>query len=135
MLILPIMLPNSMNARKQRAQSMMETKGHCSQIDQNTFSVRSQTNPENRYIVSKTENGLKCECKDHNCRKADCKHIKIVLEIIRQNKCHRNNTFRIIERSLIKVCKFCDSGKIKKDGMRQTKKGKVQRFKCLDCKK
>ncbi len=32
-------------------------------------------------------------------------------------------------------CKYCDSGKIRKDGMRDTKKGKIQRFKCLDCKK
>ncbi len=124
-----------MNARNQRAQSMMETKGHCSQIDSNNFKVRSQTDPSKFYIISKTENGLKCECKDHNCRKADCKHIKIVLEIIRNNQCYRNNTFRIMERSKLQLCKFCDSGKIKKDGMRKIKKGKIQRFKCLDCKK
>ena len=71
-----------MNQRKQKAKQMMETKGYCSQLDSNNFSVRSQTNPENRYNVSKTENGLKCDCKDHQTRKADCKHIKIVLEII-----------------------------------------------------
>ena len=124
-----------MNARTRRAKQIMETKGYCSQLDSNNFSVRSQTNPENRYTISRTENGLRCECKDHQTRKADCKHIKIVLEIIRQNKCHRNNTFRIMERSKLKLCKYCDSGKIKKDGMRQTKKGNVQRFKCLDCKK
>ena len=124
-----------MNARTQRAKQIMETKGYCSQLDSNNFSVRSQTNPENRYIISKTENGLKCECKDHQTRKADCKHIKICLEIIKKNQCRRNNTFRIIERSLIKTCKFCDSGKIKKWGIRETKKGKVQTFKCLDCKK
>ena len=124
-----------MNARNQRAKQIMETKGYCSQIDSDNFSVRSQTNPKNRYIVSKTENGLKCECKDHRCRKADCKHIKIVLEIIKNNQCYRNNTFRIMERSKLSLCKFCDSGKIRKDGMRQTKSGKIQRFKCLDCKK
>ena len=67
-----------MNARKQRAQSMMETKGHCSQFESNKFTVKSQSDPTKFYIVSKTENGLKCECKDHLCRKSDCKHIKIV---------------------------------------------------------
>lgn len=113
----------------------METEGYCSQIDHDKFKVRSQTDPSKFYIVSNTDNGLVCECKDHKVRKADCKHIKIVLEIIRQNKCYRNNTFRIMERSKLQLCKFCDSGKIKKDGMRQTRKGKVQRFKCLDCKK
>ncbi len=124
-----------MNPRTQRAKQMMETKGYCSQLDSNTFSVRSQTNPDNYYTVSKTENGLKCECKDNQTRKADCKHIKIVLEIIKQNKCYRNNTFRIMERSKLKLCKYCDSGKIKKSGTRNTKTGKVQRYACLDCKK
>jgi len=124
-----------MNARTQRAKQIMSTKGYCSQIDSNNFSVRSQSNPENRYTVSRTENGLKCECKDHSCRKADCKHIKIVLEIIKNNQCYRNNTFRIMERSKLSLCKFCDSGKIKKAEMRKTKKGEVQCYACLDCKK
>ncbi|MCJ8306689.1 MAG: DDE-type integrase/transposase/recombinase [Nitrosopumilus sp.] len=124
-----------MNQRKRKAKLMMETKGHCSQIDQNSFSVRSQTNLNNHYIVSKTGNGLKCQCKDHNCRKADCKHIKIVLEIIKKNKCYRNNTFRIMERSQLKLCKYCDSGRLRKDGFRKNKNGKVRIFECLDCKK
>ena len=51
-----------MNARAQRAKQIMETQSHCSQIDANTFSVRSQTNPENRYMVRETANGLVCEC-------------------------------------------------------------------------
>ncbi len=124
-----------MNPRMERARQIMSTKGYCSQIDQDNFSVRSQTNPENRYKVSKTGNGLICECKDHTTRKADCKHIKIVLDVIKKNQCKRNNTFRIIERSLIKVCKYCDSGNIKKWGMRKSKQGDKQSYKCLDCKK
>jgi len=128
-------LNNYMNARKQRAQSMMETQGHCLQFEHNKFKVRSQSNPENYYTVSKTENGLICECKDHLCRKADCKHIKVVLEIIKKNKCYRNNTFRIMERSKLQLCKYCDSGKIIKKGMRKTKLGSIQIFKCKDCKK
>ena len=35
-----------MNARTQRAKQIMETQGYCSQLGSNTFSVRSQTNPE-----------------------------------------------------------------------------------------
>ena len=125
-----------MNQRKQRANTMMETKGHCSQLESNKFTVRSQTNPENHYIVTKTDDdGLICECMDYITRKADCKHIKIVLEIIKQNKCYRNNTFRIMERSKLKLCKYCDSGRLRKDGMRQNKNGKIQRFKCMDCKR
>ena len=124
-----------MNTRKQRAKSMMETKGHCSQLEPNKFTVRSQTNPDNYYTVSKTNNGLVCECMDYLTRKSDCKHIKIVLEIIMKNKCRRDNVFRIMERSKLELCKYCDSGKIIKKGIRKNKNCNVQIFKCLDCKK
>ena len=124
-----------MNARAQRAKQIMETQGHCSQIDANTFSIRSQSDPEKRYAVRVTAGGLVCECPDHRFRKADCKHIKIVLEIVKNNKCRKNNTFRIMERAQLKLCKYCDSGKLKKAGMRKRKNDSVQVYACLDCKK
>ena len=124
-----------MNFRTQRTRQMMETHGYCSQIDHDRFKVRSQTNPDNFYIVSKTGNGLVRQCKDHEVRKTDCKHIRIVLDIIKQNKCHRNNTFRIMERSKLQLCRYCDSGRIIKKGIRKNKSGKAQIYKCLDCKK
>ncbi len=52
-----------------------------------------------------------------------------------KNKCYRNNTFRIMERSKLELCKYCDSGKIIKKGIRKNKKGNIQIYKCLDCKK
>jgi len=124
-----------MNQRKQKAIQMSKIEGYASQFESDKFRVRSQADPTKFYIVSKSDNGLRCECKDHKIRKSDCKHIKIVLDIIMKNKCYRNNTFRIMERSKLKLCKYCDSGKIRKDGMRETKKGKIQRFKCPNCKK
>ena len=124
-----------MNARTQRAKQMMNLEGYCSQLDNNVFAVRSQTNPENRYKVLNTENGLVCDCLDHQTRKADCKHIKIVLNILKNNQCQKNNKFRIIERSLIKICKYCDSGRLKKAGMRHRKNDSIQVYACLDCKK
>ena len=84
------MLPYSiMNLRTQKAKQMMQTSSYVSQIDYNSFKVRSQANPENHYIVSRTGSGLICECKDHSIRKSDCKHIKIVLDVIRNNQCHK----------------------------------------------
>ena len=100
----------------------------------NVFSVRSQTNPEKRYKVTKTQNGLICEYLDHTTRGSDCKHIKAVLEFVRNNEGSKQ-VLRIMQRSLTKVCKYCDSGDIKKWGIRETKSGKTQRFKCTDCKK
>lgn len=124
-----------MNPRQQRAKQMLETKDYCSQINQNQFKVKSQTNPEKYYIVSKTDNGLICECKDHLTRKSDCKHIHVTLEIIRQNKCYRNSTFRIMDRSKLQLCKYCDSGRIVKKGIRKNKSGNLQIYKCKDCKR
>ena len=120
-----------MNSRAIRATQIMETPGYCSQFDNNLFKVRSQTDPDKFYIVTNTGNGLRCECKDHEVRKADCKHIKIVLDVIRRNGCYRNNTFKIMERSKLQLCKYCDSGRIVKAGMNHNK----QMFKCNDCKK
>ena len=99
---------------------IMNISGYASQFEHNKFKVRSQTNPENFYIVSKTDNGLVYECKDHEVRKADCKHIKIVLALIMKNKCHHNNVFRIMKRSTLNLCKYCDSGKLIKKGIKKT---------------
>ncbi|MFB5620593.1 MAG: YIP1 family protein [Nitrosopumilus sp.] len=40
-----------------------------------------------------------------------------------------------MERSKLELCKYCDSGRITKKGIRKNKSGGVQIFKCLDCKK
>ena len=46
----------SMNARTQRARQIMEIDGCCTQINRDTFKVRSQTNPDNFYIMKNTPN-------------------------------------------------------------------------------
>ena len=47
--------------------------------------------------------------------------LSLFLGILKNNKCRKNNTFRIMERSQLKLCKYCDSGKLKKAGMRKRK--------------
>ncbi len=123
-----------MNTRTQRATQMMELPNCAVQFSPERFSVRSQSIPQIHYIVSKTSNGLICDCPDHTKRKSDCKHIKTVLELIRNNE-GQEQTFRIIEGSLVKVCKFCDSGNIIKKGIKKNKSGSLQKFKCNDCKR
>ncbi len=124
-----------MSQRKERSKQMMESPGFGSQIGIGTFKIRSQTDPENFYEVKETKNGLICSCPDHSTRNADCKHIHITLELIKQKKCYANEPVRIIERSKIPVCKYCDSGRIRKEGTRNTKKGRVQMYRCKDCQK
>ncbi len=123
-----------MNARAQHARQIVELPDYAKFIGNNKIKIRSQTDLTKSYIISKSDRGLVCECPDHQNRKSDCKHIKIALELIRKNE-GQKQTFRIIERSLIRVCKFCDSGNIVKAGLKKNKSKTMQRFKCQDCKK
>ena len=124
-----------MSARKERSKQMMETPGYGSQTAHGTFKMRSQTDPSKYYEVKETGNGLVCSCPDHETRSADCKHIHTALEMIRKKRCYANELVKILDRPELQLCKHCNSGHIKKDGVRQDKKGTVQRFKCLDCQK
>ena len=114
---------------------MMQEPGYATQTAQGTFRVRSQTDPTKSYMVRETVGGLVCECPDHTYRKADCKHIKVVLDVIRKNKGYKNAEFRIMERASLKLCKFCDSGNLIKKGVKKNKTGTMQMFKCKDCKR
>ena len=112
---------------------MIAGPGYAVQTGRGEFRVRSQSNPDKSYMVRETASGLVCECPDHTYRKADCKHIKVVLEIAMKNKGYKNSGFRIMERSKLNLCKFCDSGNIIKKGFKNNKSGKVQKFQCNDC--
>ena len=123
-----------MNQRMQRAQQMMKNPDCVKQFSPDKFSVQSASIPQIHYIVSKTDNGLICECPDHIKRKSDCKHIKTVLEFIKKNQCV-DQDFRMMDRSIFNLCKFCDSGRLIKKGIRKNKKGDVQQYRCKDCNK
>ena len=124
-----------MSARKDRSRQMMATPGYGSQIARGIFKIRSQTDPEKYYEVKQDGNKLVCSCSDHFKRMADCKHIHTALDMIRKKRCYANKPVRILERAKIPICKHCDSGRIKKSGVRKNKKRITQRYACLDCKK
>ena len=73
---------------------MMWEPGYATQTGCGEFRVRSQTDPDKSHMVRETASGLVCECSDHAYRKADYKHIKVVLEIAMKNKGYRNSGFR-----------------------------------------
>lgn len=123
-----------MNPRTQKAIQMMKLPNCIVKFSPDKFSVRSQNIPQIHYIVSKTNSRLICDCPDHIKRKSDCKHIKMVLELTKKNQ-GNTQEFRMMDKSLFNLCKFCDSGRLKKDGIRKNKKCDVQQYKCLDCKK
>ena len=124
-----------MNPRQQRADAMMEAEGYAHQFDNDKFSVRSQTDPTKSYTVTNTGGGLVCECPDRRFRRADCKHIKVVLDILKKNRCYKTNEFRIMDRSKFRLCRYCDSGRIARWGTRKNKRSSVQIYRCKDCKR
>ena len=83
---------------------MMWEPGYATQTGCGEFRVRSQTDPDKSHMVRETASGLVCECSDHAYRKADYKHIKVVLEIAMKNKGCRNSGFRIMELSKLNLC-------------------------------
>ncbi|WOV92500.1 MAG: hypothetical protein R1F52_05130 [Candidatus Nitrosoabyssus spongiisocia] len=117
--------------RKQQAKQIMVEPNYASQIDTMMFKVKSQTDSNKVYTVSRTGNGLICTCLDHLYRKSNCKHIHVILDMIKINRGYKNNEFKIMERSKLNLCKYCSSGNMRKDSYHTTKQGKQQRFKCL----
>ncbi len=121
-----------MNKRARRANQIMELPNLFVILRKGEYQVRSQFNHDLSYIVKSTGLGLVCECPDHQRRRSDCKHIKVVLCHIKENKIE-NNAFRMMERNEVKICRYCDSGNIKKNGIARNKLRNIQMFKCRDC--
>ena len=124
-----------MNPHKQQAKQILATPNMIAQTNTQTFKVKSMTVSDKYYTVSRTGNGLICECKDHQYRKSDCKHIHVILDIIKQNRGYANNEFKIMERTKLNLCKYCSSGNIRKRGFSTNKRIKIQHYECLECKK
>lgn len=111
-------LPKKLSNREEKGRRIATNPNvQIKRIDDGHYQVNSQSRDIIHDVIS-TEFGWICSCEDHQFRKADCKHIKIILEIIKKNQCYRNNTFRILERSQLKLCKYCDSGIILYDHLK-----------------
>ena len=88
MLILPIILPSSMDSRKQRATQIFSKANSIRKITRNHFTVESQ-NTDKTYNIRKLPKSdiWVCECDDfhYRLRKLDdkhCKHIKSCIMLI-----------------------------------------------------
>ena len=76
-----------MNTRKQLAKQILAIPNMIAQTSfTDTFKVKSMTDPDKYYTVWRTGSGLACECPNYQHRKSDCRHIKTILEIIKQNR-------------------------------------------------
>ena len=121
--------------RQVRGYAIVAQGGQITRIDPETYRVKSQSKKAS-YLVTKDENGWRCECPDFKYRNVVCKHVFSVLFSleVRREVASPDGVFQIEERKADATdCPFCNSPNVKKYGTRKTKNGKVQRFKCKTC--
>jgi transposase-like protein len=127
--------------RKQRAEQLLQI-GKLESIDEFTYLVPSQSNPQKKYRVSHID-AYSCECEDYIRRCAGrnlyCKHIQAILLLQKVKiavEVKEAPEMKDLEITIEKeVCPYCHCDKIIKRGMRQTKIGIKQRYSCSECKK
>jgi transposase-like protein len=135
-------LKNLSETREQRAKAILEM-GNPVIIDENTYLVPSQSNPEKKYQVTHFDS-YSCNCKDFElrCRGKGlyCKHIKAILlfEKIKTKYEVEPITQKIeliIDKPNKEVCPYCSSEYLIKSGIRKTQFEIKQRYECKSCNK
>ncbi len=136
MFILPIMLPISIDSRKQKVIQIFSKTNSIRKITKNHYVVDSQSSDKSYNVRKLLKTDVwTCECGDFHylLRIQDnkhCKHIQscIILKenIITENKIERINNPQ--------VCPKCNSTTIVKRGFRKLKNGtKRQKYSCNQC--
>ena len=121
------------NPRIRRGMAILAIANQIEKIDNQTYGVKSQSN-NGSYIVTKYDNKFRCTCPDHkkNNHKVDCKHIHAIkLKLVWNNSLELLDTYKEINEK--RLCRFCGSENIEKHGMRYTKNGTKQRYRCKTC--
>ena len=121
-----------MNQRKTKGQEIVEMNNQIKRIDESHYQVNSQSRKITHDVIG-TEFGWTCSCEDFSFRKAECKHIHAIEISLSIRKEVKEQV--IIQEISMDCCKFCNSDNIIKKGIKKTKHGNFQQFKCKNCKK
>lgn len=122
------------NLRMQRGEAIAQEFGNVTRIDEGHYQVRSQSR-EGVYDVIAGEWGWICSCPDSTFRGSKCKHswaVEISFQLRRQVE-EATRTIRSIEPISLQTCVACGSASLMKWGVRKTKMGDIQKFKCREC--
>ncbi len=118
------------NKRELAGIQLLERKIRIAQIDQSTFSVCSQSDPNRKYEVRWRRNHWVCACKDFEKHKRKCKHIYALDYYLMLNEVSSLSE-NLNPRP---PCPRCGSDqRVTKRGFRYSRTGPEQRYHCKFC--
>ena len=121
-----------MSQRESKGKEIAEKNNQIKRIDENHYQVNSQSRKIQHDVIS-TEFGWSCSCEDNFFRKTCCKHIHAVeISLYLRKEVENQVVLNPIENN---CCKFCESEKIIKKGLRKNKNQNIQIYLCKDCDK
>jgi transposase-like protein len=118
------------NKRELAGIQLLRKKISIMRVDQSTFSVCSQSDPNKRYEIKWSRNRWVCPCKDFEKHDKKCKHIYALdyyLMLNEMNTASENFSPR-------PTCPKCGSNQhVTKRGFRYKRQGAEQRYYCASC--
>ena len=119
------------NLRKMRGYAIIAKGDTPKMVNEETFIVPSQSNPDKKYEITYHE-GWSCTCPDFQKRHIKCKHIRAVeLWLNLRKRLEDDDLFNEFESEI--KCPYCGSYHVMKNGTRKNKNGVKQRYMCKDC--
>ena len=118
--------------REEKGIEIIRKENQIERLDEHYYKVKSQTN-KRIYDIILTELGWICSCPDNTFRRICCKHIHSVeISLKIRKEVEKQVILNPIENN---CCKFCESEKIIKKGLRKNKNQTIQIYLCKDCNK
>jgi transposase-like protein len=120
-------------ARQMKALTIVVQSDQIKRINAVTYKVKSQSSDIWYDVIHVYKHGWTCSCPDFIFRKVECKHIlSVSISKELRKQIVPKNREEVIELTEEITCK-CGSKDIIKDGIRNNKSGKIQRFECKSC--
>lgn len=125
---------NLENPRELRGLAILSMGNAIIQYTQTVYSVKSQTGV-GEYLIKKKGSKWHCNCPDFVKRQRNCKHIYAVLLSKKLRVDVEEDTDEEMQQIDFRParCPNCKEEHVIKSGIRKTKRGNVQRYKCMNC--
>jgi transposase-like protein len=124
-------------SREEKGRMIAEKPNQILRMDERSYKVASQNGHGMYDVIRRDIGSWICNCLDFHYRALEkheimrCKHIWAVELSL---KLREHVQARVIEPIAdARLCVYCKSEKVKRDGLRKNKYGNIQKFRCLSC--